>query len=45
MPIRGEMDSYGKLLAKINIKQKAFSAIELEKIKKIFDAGRRSNNN
>ena len=40
MPIRGEMDSYGKLLATINIKYKKFSEEELAKIKKIFEAGK-----
>ncbi len=40
MPIRGEMDSYGKLLATINIKYKKFSLEELTKIKKIFEAGK-----
>lgn len=42
MPIRGEMGSYGKLLATININYKKFSAYELAKIKKIFDHGRSS---
>ena len=40
MPIRGEMDSYGKLLASINIGYKKFSEQELARIKKIFEAGR-----
>lgn len=42
MPIRGELDSFGKLLATINIKYKKFNEIELSKIKKIFEAGRNS---
>ena len=42
MPIRGEIDSYGKMLATINIKYKKFTEEELAKIKKIFDAGRGS---
>ena len=40
MPIRGEMDNYGKLLASINIGYKKFSEQELARIKKIFEAGR-----
>ena len=43
MPIRGEMDSYGKLLATINIVSKKFSEAELVRIKRIFDAGRSHN--
>jgi len=38
MPIRGDMDSYGNLLATINIKYKKFTDVELTKIKKIFQA-------
>ena len=41
MPIRGEMDSYGKLLATINIVPKKFSEAELARIKRIFEAGRK----
>lgn len=41
MPIRGELDKYGSLLAKINIKYKKFSDAELAKIKNIFEAGRK----
>lgn len=41
MPIRGEMDRYGDLLATINIKYKKFNEAELSKIRKIFEAGRR----
>ncbi len=40
MPIRGEMDTYGKLLATINIASKKFSEAELGRIKRIFEAGR-----
>jgi hypothetical protein len=43
MPIRGEMESYGKLLATINIASKKFSEAELVRIKRIFEAGRRQN--
>lgn len=43
MPVRGEMDTFGKLLATININYKKFGPAELEKIKKIFEAGRNSN--
>lgn len=39
MPIRGDLDSYGNLLATINIKYKKFTEEELGKIKKIFEAG------
>ena len=35
------MDRYGSLLATVNIKYKKFTPEELEKIKKIFDAGRK----
>ena len=42
MPVRGEMDKYGKMLAKINIKYKKFGEEELEKMKRIFEAGRES---
>jgi len=44
MPIRGEVDSFGKLLATININYKKFGENELAQIKKIFEAGRTSNN-
>jgi hypothetical protein len=40
MPVRGELGSYGKLLATININYKKFNSYELAKIKKIFDYGR-----
>lgn len=40
MPIRGELGSYGKMLATINIKYKQFNEVELSKIKRIFEAGR-----
>ena len=40
MPIRGEMDKYGSLLATINIKHKRFSLEEIGKIRKIFEAGK-----
>jgi len=36
MPIRGDSDSYGSLLATINIKYKKFTEEELAKIKNIF---------
>lgn len=40
MPVRGEMDKYGKMLATISINYKKFSEVELGKIRKIFEAGR-----
>jgi len=40
MPIRGETDAYGKLLATININYKKFGADELAWIKRIFEKGR-----
>ena len=40
MPIRGDLDSYGNLLATINIKYKKFTDVELAKIKKIFQAAK-----
>ena len=39
MPVRGEMDKYGSLLAKINIGFKKFTEGQLEQIKAIFAAG------
>ena len=36
MPVRGEMDKYGNLLAKVGIKYKKFSEVELGKIRRIF---------
>lgn len=45
MPIRGEMDQYGSLLATVNIKYKKFTEEELEKIKKIFAAGKKQDKN
>ena len=36
------MDRYGSLLATINIKYKKFTEEELQKIKKIFEAGKKS---
>jgi DnaJ-class molecular chaperone len=43
MPIRGETDAYGKLLATININYKKFGADELALIKRIFEKGRENN--
>ena len=40
MPVRGELDTYGKLLARINIAFKKFTQEQLEDVKKIFEAGR-----
>ena len=40
MPIRGETDSFGKLLATVNIVYKKFSQVELTRMRKIFEAGR-----
>jgi DnaJ-class molecular chaperone len=40
MPIRGEMNGYGKLLATINIGYNKFSEAQLASIRKIFEAGR-----
>ena len=45
MPIRGEMDRYGSLLATVNIKYKKFTEEELEKMKKIFAAGKKQDKN
>lgn len=42
MPIRGELDSYGKLLATINVASKKFSEAELIRIRQIFEAGRQN---
>jgi hypothetical protein len=42
MPVRGEMETYGKLLATINIASKKFSEPELARIRRIFEAGRRN---
>jgi len=38
MPIRGELDNYGKLKAVININFKKFGEDQLAQIREIFDA-------
>lgn len=41
MPIRGQLDSFGDLIARINVKfPKKYSEDMLEDLKAIFDAGR-----
>jgi hypothetical protein len=45
MPIRGELNSYGSLLAKVNIKMpKSFTFDQLQFLKKIFSLGKTTDN-
>lgn len=40
MPVRGEFDTYGDMIAKLNIKfPNKYSAEMLEDLREIFDAG------
>jgi DnaJ-class molecular chaperone len=41
MPVRGEFDKFGDMVAKLNIKfPKSYSSYMLDDLREIFDAGR-----